>query len=224
MCLRCRQSVSRRLKGSDGLSGGTVSMKRSYCGFIAGAWLVGGSAVGAATSSHPARLPESDTKQIASLACGDPAAADSMVGTSSAKTPARITVAVSCLPHGALGRSPLARVTTCSNARGAWRCEAGEEAILVTLPNAAVVPVVAKGLPPLQAVVLITAASKQIVPPFHTPAASMMKGQCRISPHPKPPAPDMQQFDIQCTGTSMLLTKQCWTGGCRYFIPQGEGY
>jgi hypothetical protein len=190
---------------------------------LACALLISGAAVGAASKSWPARLTEQDQKRVALAACGN-SGADSMVATTTTKGSSRITVDVHCTPHGSLGRSPIAHVTTCSNAQGAWRCEAGDEAILVTLSNATVVPVIAKDIPPLQAVVLVTAASKQIVPPFHTPAINMLRGQCRISPNPKTPSPDMQQFDIQCSGTSMLLTKLCWTGGCRYFIPQGEGY
>jgi hypothetical protein len=190
---------------------------------LAGTWLVAGAA-GAATKSFPASLTEHDRKQVAAAACGDSAAAGSMTATTSVKGSARITVEVRCLPHGSLGRSPLVHVTNCSNARGAWHCEGGDEAILVTLSNATVVPVVAKDLPPLQAVVLITAASKELVPPFHTPGINLLRGQCRISPNPKTPSPDMQQFDIGCSGTSMVLTKHCSAGGCRYFIPQGEGY
>jgi hypothetical protein len=193
---------------------------------LAGALLMSGAAVGAAAKSWPARLTEQDRKLVAIAACGNSPAptADSMVATTTTKGSSRITVDVRCTPHVSLGRSATARVTTCSNAQGSWRCEAGDEAILVTLSNSTVVPVIAKDIPPLQAVVLITAASKQIVPPFHTPAINMLRGQCRISPNPKTPSPDMQQFDIQCSGTSMLLTKLCWSGGCRYFIPQGEGY
>jgi hypothetical protein len=193
---------------------------------LAAALLVWGAAVSAATQSWPARLTAQDKERIAIAACGSSTAvaASSMVATTTTRGSSRNTVDVRCPPHGSLGRSAIAHVTTCSNAQGAWRCEAGDEAILVRLSNATVVPVIATNIPPLQAVVLITAASKEIVPPFHTPAVTMLRGQCRISPNPKTPSPDMQQFDIRCTGTSMQLTKLCWSGGCRYFIPQGEGY
>jgi hypothetical protein len=175
---------------------------------------------------YPVTLSQQDRTLVANTACSTvgAAGAESVVASTAARDSGRISVAVRCKSHATVGKSPLLHYSTCVNARGAWRCEPGYDAIHMTLSNSSVLPVVPKGVTPQLAVEAITEGSKQIVPPFHHPAIDLMRGQCSVAPHPVSPSPEMKLFDIQCTGTYMLLTRHCWTGRCRYFISQGEGY
>lgn len=188
--------------------------------------LCGVAVVAGAATPGPVNLSQRDRAQVAAAACGaaGTGAADGLRAYATAKGPGAITVEVSCKPHAQFGAMPLFHHRTCRNATGAWRCGAGLESVRMTLPDARQLPVIADGVTPELAIEIITEGTKLQVPPFHHPAILLMRGQCRVAPHPTSPAPDMKRFDITCDDSSMLLTKHCWNGGCRYFIAEGTGY
>lgn len=190
------------------------------------ALLAGTAGAAAPTKAFPVTLSQRDQAQIAAAACGAAGApgVEQVAASTREKGSTKISAEVRCRPHAILQAFPVLHYATCGNARGAWRCDAGYDAIHVTLTDSRVLPVVAKGVAPQMAVEAVTEAEKLLVPPFHHPAVDLMRGQCSVEPHPTSPSPEMKLFDIRCAGTSMLLTRHCWTGGCRYFIPQGEGY
>jgi hypothetical protein len=183
-------------------------------------------AVGAATQAHTVTLGQKDRTQVTAAACGSVgvAAADRLRASSVRQGAGPITVEVYCKPHAKIGAFPLFRYNNCRSVAGAWRCEAGKDAIHMTLPDARLLPVIADAVAPQLAVEIITEGTKLQVPPFHHPAIQLMRGECRVSPHPTSPSPQMKRFDIACDGSSMLLTKDCWQAGCRYFISEGTGY
>ncbi|MEJ0099819.1 MAG: hypothetical protein WDO12_08800 [Pseudomonadota bacterium] len=179
----------------------------------------------AATPAYPARISQRDRSVLAAKACtAGSSGAERIEGTARSRNSTATTARVQCAPHATFETLPLVHYTDCSNAAGTWRCEAGHDAIHMKLPNAAVLPVVAQDVPPHMALVAIREASKLLVPPFHKPAIELMQGSCTVSPHGSTPSREMKLFDIRCGRASMLLTQHCWSGGCRYFIPQGEGY
>ena len=194
-------------------------MLATLCGLSAGL-------VEAATHTFPVTLGQKDKAQVTTAACSSvgAVAADRLRATSARQGTGRITVEVYCKPHEKIGAFPLFRYNTCRNAAGAWRCDAGLDAIQMTLPDSRPLPVIADGVAPQLAVEIITEGTKLQVPPFHHPAIQLMRGECRVSPHPTSPSPQMKRFDITCENSSMLLTKDCWPGGCRYFIAEGTGY
>jgi hypothetical protein len=183
---------------------------------------------GAATpvKTWPVTLSQQDRARIVGVACSTAGAAgaESVVASTTRKDSNNISAEVRCKSHATVGKFPVLHYSTCSNAKGTWRCETGYNAVHMTLSNSSVVPVRPMGVTEQVAIEAITEGSKQIVPPFHHPAVDLMRGQCSVSPHPKSPSPEMTLFDITCTGTYMLLTRHCWTGGCRYFISEGKGY
>jgi hypothetical protein len=183
---------------------------------------------GAATLSktYPVTLSQQDKTQLASAACGNTglAGAERIVASTTKQGSNKVSAEVRCKSQASVGKFPVLHYSSCSNGTGSWRCEPGYDAIHMTLSDSAVLPVRPVGISREMAVELITEASKQIVPPFHHPALDLMRGRCSVAPHATSPSPDMKLFDIQCQGTSMLLTKHCWTGGCRYFISEGTGY
>jgi len=190
---------------------------------LCGLWA---SAASAATKPVPVTLGQKDKAQITAAACGSVGvtAAERLSAHTTRPGANRITVEVYCKPHAKVGAFPLFRYNSCRNAAGAWRCDAGTDAVQMTLPDARPLPVIADGVAPQLAVEIITEGTKLQVPPFHHPAILLMRGECRVSPHPTSPSPQMKRFDIACEGSSMLLTKDCWQGGCRYFISEGTGY
>lgn len=190
--------------------------------------LCGVSAAGvrAATPAFPVTLGQRDQAQVTAAACGSAgvSTAERLRAHTATRGSSRITVEVFCKPHAAIGAIPLFRYNTCRNTAGAWRCDAGTDGVQMTLPDARQLPVIADGVTPQLAIEIVTEGTKLQVPPFHHPAALLMRGTCWVSPHPTSPSPAMKRFDIACDDSSMLLTKDCWQGGCRYFISEGTGY
>jgi hypothetical protein len=180
----------------------------------------------AATPTFPVKLAPRDQALVTAAACsgGGAAAAERLRAYTARKGSDRITVEVYCKPHAKAGAFPLLRYNTCRNGGGTWRCGAGQDAVHMTLPDARLLPVIADGIAPQLAIEIITEGTKLQVPPFHTPATLLMRGECRVSSHPASPSPEMKLFDIICDNSTMLLTKHCWNTGCRYFISEGTGY
>jgi hypothetical protein len=189
------------------------------CGLSAGT-------ASAATLTFPVKLAQRDQAMVTAAACSGVgvAAAERLHAYTAKKGSDRITVEVYCKPHAKAGTFPLLRFNTCRNGAAAWRCDAGLDAVQMTLPDSRLLPVIADGVAPQLAIEIITEGTKLQVPPFHTPATLLMRGACRVSPHPTSPSPEMKLFDIACENSTMLLTKHCWKTGCRYFISEGTGY
>jgi hypothetical protein len=190
----------------------------ALCSLAAGA--------GAAVQTAPVSLGQKDRTQVTAAACGSVGvtAAERLRAYTAKPGAASITVEVYCQPHAKIGAFPLFRYNTCRNAAGTWRCDAGKDAVQMTLPDSRPLPVIADGVAPQLAVEIITEGTKLQVPPFHHPAILLMRGECKVSPHPTSPSPQMKRFDIACDDSTMLLTKDCWQAGCRYFISEGTGY
>lgn len=195
------------------------------------ALLLWGLLQGGAVAGEPAApaqavgLSSRDTALIIRAACTQDGAtgADRIEGTRQ-RGSRSIHVEVECKPHSTAHSLPVAHHTTCDNTQGAWRCDPGRQALLVTLPDQTTLPVLADGVDLRAAVQVINEAAKLTIRPFYRPAVKVMKGKCTVSETRTSSSNNMDSFQIRCGQTLIVLTRDCWDGQCRYFIPFAQNY
>lgn len=176
-------------------------------------------------SSQVIALSTRDRNLIVQAACVQPGASDADRVEGLRQRGSRpIKVEVECKPHTTAHSVPVARHTTCDNAQGAWRCDPGQDALIVPLPNDTTVPVLPEGVTPLSALEAVREAAKLTIRPFYRPAVNVMKGRCTVGETRTSTSKGMQSFQIRCGETLVVLTRDCWDGQCRYFIPFAQNY
>jgi hypothetical protein len=187
------------------------------------------SAAGATAATAPVlpvQLSVRDQGLIAGMVCmpvGAGAVHDLQAWTSRTAT-GEIDVQVRCHSHATNYSIPVARQTSCSGKRGSWRCERGHDVLRVTLPDESVVTVIPAQVPLKEAAEAVQEAAKLTIRPFYRPAVKVMRGQCTVSSTRTSSMKGAQSFAIQCGEARIILTRDCWDGGCRYFIPFAENY
>lgn len=67
-------------------------------------------------------------------------------------------------------------------------------------------------------------AAKLTIRPFYRPALRVMRGACSVARTSTSESKSAESFSIRCGETVIVLTKDCWNGGCRYFIPFAQNY
>jgi hypothetical protein len=179
----------------------------------------------ATASSQAVGLSSRDRSLIAQVACTQPGSsgADRIEGAWQ-RGSRTIRVEVECRPHATAHSVPVARHTSCDNAQGAWRCGEGKDALIVPLPNETTVHVLPEGLPPPTVLEVMGEAAKLTIRPFYRPAVHVMKGRCTVSETRTSASKGMRSFQIRCGEALVVLTKDCWEGQCRYFIPFAQNY
>ena len=127
-----------------------------------------------------------------------------------------------CKPHAVQQTLPVARHVECRNAKGPWSCDAGQDALLMTLPDASVLAVLPGTVPARSAIAVVREAMQLTVPPFHAPARSLLKDRCRVSQQEAVEFKGATHFRLECTPGVIQLTRDCWNDKCRYFITAGS--
>lgn len=178
-----------------------------------------------AAAPEPVNLSTRDAGLVAKAACTriGSTGAEHIEGTRRGVSRS-IQVTVQCKPHGTDHSVPVARHTTCDNAHGTWRCDPGRDALLVAMPDASTLPVLADGVTSLAAIEAVRQAAKLTIRPFYRPAARVMKGSCTVSETRTARSKGMNSFQIRCGETLIVLTRDCWDGQCRFFIPFAQNY
>lgn len=185
-----------------------------------------GAAGATAATAPPVQLSARDQGLIAGMACMPigAGAVDDLRAWTSRTIAGEIEVQVRCQPHATNYSTPVARQTSCSGMRGSWRCEPGRDVLRVALPDESVVTVIPAQVPLKEAAEAVQEAAKLTIRPFYRPAVKVMRGQCTVSSTRTSPLKGAQSFAIQCGEARITLTRDCWDGGCRYFIPFAENY
>lgn len=93
----------------------------------------------------------------------------------------------------------------------------------MTMADDSVLSVTASDLPLKAAAEAVREAAKLTIRPFYRPALRVMREACAVS-RAKSPAAGVESFTILCGETQITLTKDCWNGDCRYFIPFALNY
>lgn len=200
---------------------------KSLLGLALFAWGVNCTSVAGAAAPvvETVRLSTRDAGFVAQAACtgiGSPGA-ERVDGTKQRGSHS-IQVAVECKPHKTEHSTPVARHTTCDNSQGTWRCGPGRDALLMTLPDQSVLPVLPEGVESRMAVEVIKEAARLTIRPFYRPAVKVMKGRCSVSETRTAGSKGMNNFQIRCGETLIHLTRDCWDDQCRYFIPFAQNY
>lgn len=186
-------------------------------------------AVGAAAATRPAvpvQLSVRDQGLIAALVCTPigAAGADDLQAWPSHTGASAIHVEVRCQPHATNYSVPVARQASCSGTRGNWNCEPGQDVLRVALPDEPVLTVIPVQVPLKEAAEAVQEAAKLTIRPFYRPAVKVMRGSCTVSCTRTSSMKGARSFAIHCGEARITLTRDCWEGGCRYFIPFAENY
>lgn len=201
--------------------GALVAMYLALCLVPADAAVAAG-----ATPAIPVQLYARDQALIAALVCTPigAAAVDNLQAWSSRRGASDVQVHVRCQPHATNYSVPVARQTSCSGTRGSWHCEPGHDVLRVALPDESVLTVVPVQVPLKAAAEAVREAAKLTIRPFYRPAVKVMRGQCTVSSTSTSSMKGAESFAIQCGEALIILTRDCWDGGCRHFIPFAENY
>jgi len=178
-------------------------------------------AVPDAPAKSAVQLSSRDRGLLAGIACGQ-AAADQFHARTGKPGSSRIEVTVRCKPQTVQQTLPVARLVECRNAKGPWSCDAGQDALLMTLPDASVLAVLPGTVPARSAIAVVREAMQLTVPPFHAPARSLLKDRCRVSQQEAVEFKGATHFRLECTPGVIQLTRDCWNDKCRYFITAGS--
>ncbi len=173
--------------------------------------------------SVAAKLSGRDRTLIAAAACtGSGASGASQIEATAATGNSPSQVFVRCEPHRMEEGLPVAHQTNCQREKSAWRCDAGDDALLMTLQDFTVTALVPRGgLGARAALAAATEMARLSVPPFHGPAYPLMKGTCTLHQAQKAEFTGAAHFSLDCTGASLSMTRHCAKNRCRYFIIKG---
>lgn len=182
-----------------------------------------GSAQAAASEATPVQLSARDQQRIAGLAC-TPIGAGGVDTLQARRQAAGVAAEVRCQPHATNYSVPVARLATCTGSAGRWHCTAAGDVLRMTMPDDSVLSVTATDLPLKDAAEAVREAAKLTIRPFYRPALRVMREACAVSRANASAAAGAVSFTIQCGETLITLTKDCWKGSCRYFIPFALNY
>ena len=168
-----------------------------------------------------AQLSSRDRSLLAGIAC-DTSGAEQFHAWADKRGSSRIKVTVRCKPHAEQQSLPVARYADCNNASGTWACGMGQDALLMTLPDASVLAVVPGMVPPRTAIAVVREAMQLSIPPFHGSALPLLKDRCNVSQREAVEFKGATHFQIECTPGTIQLTRDCWKDKCRYFITGGS--
>jgi len=196
-------------------------MREATCLFLVLLPGLCGAAASGIAVKFDAQLSSRDRGLLAGVAC-NAATADQFDAWTDKRGSSRIEVTVRCKPHAEQQTLPVARYTDCSNARGTWTCNAGQDALMMTLPDASLLAVVAGTVPPRTAIAVVREAMHLSIPPFHGPALVLLKDRCNVSQREAVEFKGATHFQLECTPGIIQLTRDCWKDKCRYFITGGS--
>ncbi len=188
--------------------------------------LLAGAETSAATrpTGSAVKLATRDEQRIAELVCR-PIGSGGVDALQAHRAGGRdILAEVRCQPHATDYSIPVARLASCTGSAGRWQCTPGADALRMRMPDDSVLTVTATDLPLKAAAEAIREAAKLTIRPFYRPALRVMRDRCSVARTSTSASPAAQSFAIRCGETMVVLTKDCWDGGCRYFIPFAQNY
>lgn len=186
--------------------------------------LVAQPGITAGLSAEQVQISAREQQRIADLVC-TPIGAAGVDTIEAARQGTRETIVdVRCLPHATNYSVPVVRLATCTGNAGRWQCSPRADALRMTLPDDSMLTVTATDLPLKAAAEAIGEAAKLTIRPFYRPAVRVMRGACSVARTSTSERRGTESFAIRCGETRMVLTKDCWDSGCRYFIPFAENY
>jgi hypothetical protein len=170
------------------------------------------------------RLSTLDTRLVVERSCKRiGASAAEQVGAFTRKSGSKaIHVRIVCKPHAIEESFPVVHFASCDNKLGIWRCN-GFDALQVKMPDSSILSVIPDGVVARTAVEVVFEAAKLTVPPRQDPALPYLRQKCWV----KAPAmqPDgTEHFDVDCSGSSVVVKRLCSDGPCHYTIVSGEDF
>ena len=130
----------------------------------------------AATPAPKITMSAQEQKAVAGAACGA-AGLDAATPRSTRKG---VAASVRCRSHAKDGEVPVGKVAQCEKKGTAWKCAPARDALLVTLFDDSVLPVVTEGVRAVEAVQVVDTIAGMKVPPFQNGAIDVMQGECTL--------------------------------------------
>lgn len=165
-----------------------------------------------------------DQQRIAGLICTPIGAGGIDAVQARRQESGKIHADVRCQPHATDYSVPVARIASCTGNAGRWECSARGDVLRVAMPDESVLTVTATDLPLKDAAEAVREAAKLTIRPFYRPALRVMREACSVGRTSTSASEAAESFAIRCGETMIVLTKDCWNGGCRYFIPFAQNY
>lgn len=133
-----------------------------------------------------------------------------------------IHVAIVCKPHAIEESFPVVHYASCDNQIGIWRCT-GFNALQVKMPDSRILSVVPDGAVARTAVEVVLEAAKLTVPPSLDPALPYLREKCWVkAPAMQPDGTEL--FDVDCSGSGVVVKRRCSDGHCDYSIVSGVDF
>ena len=194
--------------------------------FLAMTLLLAGAETGAAAqpTGSTVNLAPRDQVRIAELVCKPIGSAGVDVVQARRSRAREILAEVRCQPHATDYSVPVARIASCTGSAGRWQCTARADALRMTMPDDSVLTVTATDLPLKAAAEAVREAAKLTIRPFYRPALRVLRDACSVARTSTSDLRGAQSFAIRCGEAMLVLTRDCWDGGCRYFIPFAQNY
>lgn len=174
---------------------------------------------GAATPASKITLSEKDQKVMAGAACG---AAGLDVATPRSVGASDVAASVRCRSHAKDGETSVAKVAQCEKKGATWKCAPARDALLVTLFDDSVLPVVSEGVRTVEALQVVDTVSGMNVPPFQNGAIDVLQGECTLRQLPERLFKGATHFKLECIPATLDVTRDCWDKKCRFFITNAK--
>jgi hypothetical protein len=173
-------------------------------------------ATGVTDAAAPAKvvLSAQDQRSIGTSSCG----ASGLESATARKVGKLMVASVRCRPHGKEGEVPLARVTSCDKKSSAWTCAPARDALMLKMPDDSVLALVSEGVRSAEAIQTVNTVADLSVPPFQGGAIEVLQNQCSIRQLPEKAFKGATHFSVDCTAGTLAVTRDCWSGKCRFFI------
>lgn len=170
------------------------------------------------------RLAARDLQRIAALICTPIGAGGIDAVHARRQGTGEVHAEVRCQPHATDHSVPVARAASCIGKAGQWSCSGKADVLRLNMPDESVLSVTATDLPLKAAAEAVQEAAKLTIRPFYRPALRVMRESCSVARTSTSNSTSAESFAIRCGETLIVLTKDCWNGGCRYFIPFAQNY
>ena len=165
-----------------------------------------------------------DTRLVIEHSCKriGASAADQVLAATRKSGSKTIHVSIVCKPHAVEESFPVVHYAFCDNQVGVWRCH-GFNALQLKMPDSRTLSVVPDGTVAHTAVEVILEAAKLAVPPGQASALSYLRDQCLVkAPAMQPDGSEL--FDVDCSGSSVVVKRRCSDGPCHYSIESGVDF
>jgi hypothetical protein len=176
---------------------------------------------GAADAAAPGTITLSakEQKVMAAASCSDVGLDEAVARSAGAS---RVAASVRCRSHGKEGETPVARVAQCEKKGPAWTCAPARDALMITMSDDSVLALVSEGVPANEAIQTVSTVADLSMPPFQNGAIEVLQDQCSIRQLPERLFKGATHFNLDCTGGTLSVTRDCWGGRCRFFVTNAK--